>query len=138
MAKTDTPVFDLLADMTADSIEASTLDAETLMLVRIAALVAVDAPPASYLMNLGVASELDVGVEQVRGVLTAVAPIVGTARVASAMGKIVTALDWSSRSRSSRRRSRPEAIGGRLPLGRETTPAVGFRALSRRRSVVPA
>ena len=93
MAKTDTPVFDLLADMTADSIEASSLDAETLMLVRIAALVAVDAPPASYLMNLGVASELDVGVDQVRGVLTAVAPIVGTARVASAMGKIVTALD---------------------------------------------
>jgi len=78
--------------MTADSIEASSLDSETLMLVRIAALVAVDAPPASYLMNLGAASELDIDADQVRGVLAAVAPIVGTARVASATGKIVRAL----------------------------------------------
>ena len=69
-------ILDLLAGMTADSIEASNLDPETLMLVRIAALVAVDAPPASYLMNLGAASELDVDAEQVRGVLAAVAPIV--------------------------------------------------------------
>ena len=66
---TDTPVLDLLAAMTADSIEASTLDAETLLLVRIAALVAVDAAPASYLMNLGAAQELDLDMEKVRGVL---------------------------------------------------------------------
>jgi 4-carboxymuconolactone decarboxylase len=89
---TDTPVLDLLAEMTADSIEASSLDSETLMLVRIAALVAVDAPAVSYLMNLGAAGEIGVDEEQVRGVLAAVAPIVGTARVASATGKIVQAL----------------------------------------------
>ena len=89
---TETPVLDLLAKMTADSIETSSLDPETLMLVRIAALVAVDAPPASYLMNLGAASEIGVGDEQVRGVLSAIAPIVGTARIASATGKIVRAL----------------------------------------------
>jgi 4-carboxymuconolactone decarboxylase len=88
----ETPVLDLLASMTADSIEASSLDAETLMLVRIAALVAVDAPPASYLLNLGAAGELDIDAEQVRGVLAAVAPIVGTTRVVAAMGKIVRAL----------------------------------------------
>ena len=39
-----TPVLDPLASMTADSLEASSLDTETLALVRIAALVAVDAP----------------------------------------------------------------------------------------------
>jgi alkylhydroperoxidase/carboxymuconolactone decarboxylase family protein YurZ len=88
----ETPVLDLLARMTADSIEASSLDPQTLMLVRIAALVAVDAPPASYLLNLKVAGELDVDAEQVRGVLIAIAPIVGTARVASATGKIVRAV----------------------------------------------
>jgi len=88
----ETPVLDLLASMTADSIEASSLDPETLMLVRIAALVAVDAPPVSYLMNLGAAGEIGVGEDQVRGVLVAVAPIVGTARVASATSKIVRAL----------------------------------------------
>jgi len=79
--------------MTTDSIEASSLDAETLTLVRIAALVAVDAPAVSYLMNLAAASELGVDAEQVRGVLAAVAPIVGTARVASATGKIASALE---------------------------------------------
>ena len=88
----ETPILDLLARMTADSIEASSLDERTLMLVRIAALVAVDAPPASYLLNIGVASESGVDEEQVRGVLAAVAPVVGTARVASATGNIVRAL----------------------------------------------
>ena len=88
----ETPVLDLLASMTADSIEASSLDPETLMLVRIAALAAVGAPSISYLMNLKVASELDIDAEQVRGVLAAIAPIVGTARIASATGKIVEAL----------------------------------------------
>ncbi len=51
------------------------------------------APPISYLMNLGAASELGIEPEQVRGVLAAIAPIVGTARVASATGKIVEALE---------------------------------------------
>jgi 4-carboxymuconolactone decarboxylase len=88
----ETPVLDLLASMTAESIEASSLDERTLMLVRIAALVAVDAPPVSYTMNLGLAGEAGIGAEDVRGVLAAVAPIVGTARVASATGKIVRAL----------------------------------------------
>ena len=89
----DTPVLDLLASMTADSVAASSLDPATLILVRVAALVAVDAPPVSYLLNLVVASEVGLDAEQVRGVLAAIAPIVGTARIASATGKIVDALD---------------------------------------------
>src|SRR5262245_35465656 len=90
---TDTPVLDLLAKMTTDSLEASSLDPQTLMLVRLAALVAVDAPPASYLMNLGMAAEIGVDVDQVRGVLAAVAPIVGSPRVAAATGNIVRVLE---------------------------------------------
>jgi 4-carboxymuconolactone decarboxylase len=89
----ETPVLDLLASMTAQSIEASTLDPQTLVLVRVAALVAVDAPSFSYLMNLGAVGRVGIDAEQVRGVLAAVAPIVGTARVASATGKIADALD---------------------------------------------
>lgn len=88
----DTPVLDLLASMTADSLEASSLDPQTLALVRIAALIAVGAPPASYLLNLGAAADLDVDAEQIRGVLAAVAPIVGTTRVVAATGSIVRAL----------------------------------------------
>jgi 4-carboxymuconolactone decarboxylase len=89
----ETPVLDLLASMTADSLSASDLDPETLMLVRIAALAAVDAPAVSYLLNLGAASDVGVDAEQVRGVLAAIAPIVGTARIASATGKIADALE---------------------------------------------
>lgn len=89
----ETPVLDLLAGMTADSIDASSLDLETLALVRIAALVAVDAPAVSYLLNIGAAGEIGIDPEQVRGVLAAVAPIVGTARVASATTKIAAALE---------------------------------------------
>jgi 4-carboxymuconolactone decarboxylase len=88
----ETPVLDLLAQMTADSLEATTLEPETAMLVRIAALAAMGAPPASYLLNLGAAAEVDIGEDEVRGVLTAIAPIVGTARIASATGNIVRAL----------------------------------------------
>ncbi len=90
---TDTPVLDLLASMTADSIEASSLDPDTLMLVRIAALVAVDAAPMSYVANLEVASDLEIDPDQVRGVLAAVAPIVGTACIVSALSNIASALD---------------------------------------------
>ena len=89
----EAPVLDLLKSMTADSLAASSLDVETLALVRIAALAAVDAPPVSYLLNLEAASQIGIDPEQVRGVLAAIAPIVGTARVASATGKIVDALD---------------------------------------------
>ena len=120
---TETPVLDLVASMTADSIAASGLDPETLMLVRIAALAAVDAPPVSYLLNLEAAGEVGIDAEQVRGVLAAIAPIVGTARVASATGKIVKALGVAIRlaeleeRRTSNKRSavcRPSSEG-RLP-----------------------
>ena len=88
----DTPILDLLGRMTADSMQTSTLDEQTLMLVRVAALVAVDAPPASYLLNLGAAGEVGVSSDQVTGVLSAVAPIVGTTRVVAAAGRMVKAL----------------------------------------------
>jgi 4-carboxymuconolactone decarboxylase len=88
----ETPVLDLITGMTAGSAAASGLDPETLMLVRIAALVAVDAPAVSYMLNLDAAAELDIDPERVRGVLAAIAPIVGTARVASATAKIAEGL----------------------------------------------
>ena len=91
-SSSETPVLDLLGTMTEASVEASRLDRETLMLVRIAALVAVDAPPVSYLLNLGAAADIDMDVDKLRGVLAAVAPIVGTPRIASATGKIVETL----------------------------------------------
>jgi hypothetical protein len=87
----ETPILDLLAGMTALSFEASSLDEQGIMLARIAALVASDAPPISYMLNLGVADQVDIDVDQLRGVLAAIAPIVGTARIATALGNIVKA-----------------------------------------------
>jgi alkylhydroperoxidase/carboxymuconolactone decarboxylase family protein YurZ len=91
----DRPVIDLLMKMTADSLEASDLDDRTLMLVRIAALIAVDAPAASYLLNVGAAADSGIDAEQIQDVLAAVAPVVGTARVTAAIGHIVEALGFA-------------------------------------------
>jgi alkylhydroperoxidase/carboxymuconolactone decarboxylase family protein YurZ len=82
-----------LAGMIASSFESATLDHRTLMLVWLAALVAIDAPSESFLMNLGAASQGDVKLEQVHGVLEALAPIVGGPRVVSATIKITTLLE---------------------------------------------
>ena len=88
----DTPVLDTLAEMTAVSVANSNLEAREHMLVRIAALVAVGAPPSSYLLNAGTAADVGVTLDDVQGVLVAVAPIVGTARVVTAGGNITRAL----------------------------------------------
>ncbi len=66
-----------------------------LLLVRIAALAAVDARPVSYLAHVGPATDAGVTVEDVQNVLVAVAPIIGTARVASAVINITEALGFA-------------------------------------------
>ena len=88
----ETPVLDTLADMTAASLARNTLAPRELMLVRIAALVAVDAAPASYLMNAEAAQEMGVTADDIQGVMIGVAPVVGAPRVVSAAGKILRAL----------------------------------------------
>lgn len=88
----ETPVLDLITSINASAIEASSLELDDQIMTRIAALVAIDAPPASYLMHLGAAGETGLDAEQVQGVLCAIAPIVGTARIVSAAGKIMRAL----------------------------------------------
>ncbi|HEY5845337.1 MAG TPA: carboxymuconolactone decarboxylase family protein [Microlunatus sp.] len=90
----DTPVLDTLADITAVSVARGTLEAREHVLSRLAALVAVDAPAASYLLNFGSAADVGVTTDDVQGVLIAVAPVVGTARVMSAAGNITKALGF--------------------------------------------
>jgi hypothetical protein len=90
--QSETPVLDTLTDMTAASVGRSSLDEKTLMLVRLAALASVDAPPVSYLTNLSVGAQEGLEVGDIQQVLVGIAPIVGTARVASAAGKMTRAL----------------------------------------------
>jgi alkylhydroperoxidase/carboxymuconolactone decarboxylase family protein YurZ len=82
-------------EMTAASIERTDLDAASLVLVRLAALAAVDAPAASYLMHVGPAAESGLTLDQVQDVLVGVAPVIGSARTISAAAKIVEALGFA-------------------------------------------
>ncbi len=84
MAVGEAPVLEALIDINAVSLARTELDPVPLLLVRLAALAAVDAPAASYLMHVGAAAESGVTVEDVQDVLVAVAPIVGAPRVLSA------------------------------------------------------
>lgn len=90
----DTVVIDTLADMTAASLERCTLGAREHMIARLASLVAVDAPAASYLLNAGTAAEVGITLEDVQGILVAVAPIVGAPRVVEAASNIAAALGF--------------------------------------------
>jgi alkylhydroperoxidase/carboxymuconolactone decarboxylase family protein YurZ len=89
------PLLDTVMEMTAASMSNSNLGARELMLVRLAALAAVDAPPASYLLNLAAAADAGLTLEDARGVLIAVAPIIGTPRTVSATGSITRALGFA-------------------------------------------
>ena len=73
----DRPLLDTLADMTAASISRADLADRELMLVRLAGLVAVDAPPSSYLLNIGPAVDSGLTLEDAQSVLVTLAPIVG-------------------------------------------------------------
>ncbi|MEU3255716.1 carboxymuconolactone decarboxylase family protein [Streptomyces sp. NPDC006997] len=91
----DAPVFDTLVQMTLNAFERSGLDPQTYLLTRIAALVAMSASPASYLLNVGAADQIGVPVEEIRGTLVAIAPVVGSARVVTAARGIEDAFGLS-------------------------------------------
>jgi hypothetical protein len=95
MAEEETPVLAALADITAVSLERSTLEPREFMLARIAGLAAVDAPAASYLLNAGTAMDVGITLDDVRGLLIAIAPIVGTPRIVAAASNLSTALGFA-------------------------------------------
>jgi 4-carboxymuconolactone decarboxylase len=86
------PLLDVLSAMTAAGAVETELDPATQLVVRFAALVALDAAPASYLFHFGAGADAGLTLEDARQVLIAIAPLVGTARVVSATSKIARAL----------------------------------------------
>ena len=93
MATGESPVLEALVEINAVSLARTELDRRSLMLVRIAALVAVDAPTSSYLLHVGPSVDAGLTAQDAEDVLVAVAPIVGAPRAASAAVKIAEALD---------------------------------------------
>jgi len=89
---------DLLAaglEVRADWKARSHLDDRSYALVKLAALIALDAPPASYVWQVGNALAEGVTPEDIVGVLIAVAPQVGGPRLVSAAPEIMVALGLS-------------------------------------------
>jgi 4-carboxymuconolactone decarboxylase len=75
--------------------ERTGLDARTFALVKIAALIALDAPPASYAWQVANAVGDGASPEDILAVLRAVAPQVGGPRVVAAAPEIMVALGLS-------------------------------------------
>ncbi|MET0522096.1 MAG: carboxymuconolactone decarboxylase family protein [Jiangellaceae bacterium] len=95
MATGEAPVLEALIDINAVALARTDLAPATLLLARIAALAAVDAPPASYLLHIGPAIESGVQLNDVQDVLVAVAPIVGAPRILKAAAAITEALGFT-------------------------------------------
>jgi 4-carboxymuconolactone decarboxylase len=75
--------------------ERTGLDGRTFALVKIAALIALDAPPASYAWQVANALEDGATPEDILAVLRAVAPQVGGPKVVAAAPEIMVALGLS-------------------------------------------
>ncbi len=71
----------------------SGLDPRVFGLVKIAALIALDAPPASYAWQIAQALESGATADDILGVLCAVAPQVGGPRAIAAAAELMVALD---------------------------------------------
>jgi 4-carboxymuconolactone decarboxylase len=82
-------------EMRAEMQERSGLDPRSFALVKVAALIAVDAPPASYLWQVSNALDAGCTPEELIGVLRAIAPQVGGPRVVAAAPEIMVALGLS-------------------------------------------
>ena len=87
--------MDLLAEgleMREEWRQKSGLDQRSYALVKLAALVALDAPPASYQWQVANAMAVGVSAKDILGMLFAIAPQVGGPRVIAAAREIMLAL----------------------------------------------
>jgi hypothetical protein len=94
LAISDDAFVGLLSADTRVNLAASRLGENTHALVQIGALVAVDAAPPSYMEVIEAALQCDTTVDEIVGVLIAVMPAIGVARVVSAAPKLGLALGY--------------------------------------------
>jgi 4-carboxymuconolactone decarboxylase len=95
VATGDTSLMEELLGLREAQLERVGLDGRTFALVKIAALIALDAPPASYAWQIGNALAEGASPEDILAVLRAVAPQVGGPRVVAAAPEIMLALGLS-------------------------------------------
>lgn len=92
LAEYDAGAVDALRAMRLDLEARSGLDERTMELVRLGALVALGAPPDSFLAHVRRAASQGVPASEIWGVLLAVAPLVGVPRLIGAVPSITAAL----------------------------------------------
>jgi alkylhydroperoxidase/carboxymuconolactone decarboxylase family protein YurZ len=92
VATGDTTLLEEALGLREAQMEANGLDPRTFALVKIAALIALDAPPASYAWQVGNALNDGATPEDILATLRAVAPQVGGPRVVAAAPEIMVAL----------------------------------------------
>ena len=107
----------LIVDMTESdekNLEASGLDPRSHALVRIGALLALGASPASYASVVRLAERAGVSPGEIAGVLVAVAPYIGIARTVSAAPELALALGFDVDDLIERGLDRPGGVMTRL------------------------
>jgi alkylhydroperoxidase/carboxymuconolactone decarboxylase family protein YurZ len=92
LATGDVSVLDEALALRDAEMASSILDTRTIGLVKIAALIALDAPPASYVWQVGNAIAEGTSPEDILAVLRAVAPQVGLPKIVAAAPEIMVAL----------------------------------------------
>jgi 4-carboxymuconolactone decarboxylase len=95
--ETTVSVYEILASLARDdgsgvSAMPCALDTRSMALVRLAVIVAMDAPAPSFRSVVSTALQAGATVDEVVGVLIGVAPAVGVARVSSAAPKLARAI----------------------------------------------
>ena len=94
LAIADDAFVDDLLPNNAANVAASTLDAKTHALVRLAALIAIEVEPPAYMWTLEAARRAGATDDEIVGCLIAVLPAVGIARVVSAAPKVGLGLGY--------------------------------------------
>ena len=92
MAESNPELIERLIGAQIQNIENSGLDPKTHALVRIASLISVGAPSASFAWQVSLARESGARADEIAGVLVAVAPTAGLPRVVAAAPEIADAL----------------------------------------------
>jgi alkylhydroperoxidase/carboxymuconolactone decarboxylase family protein YurZ len=95
LAVGDVEVLEEALELREASQERSGLDPRSFSLVKIASLIALDAPPASYLWQVTNALAAGATPQDILGVLRAIAPQVGGPRAMAAAPEIMVALGLS-------------------------------------------
>jgi 4-carboxymuconolactone decarboxylase len=88
----DSAIAELVSIRVEEAVDASDLDAKSFALVNLAALIATGGDDASYVLHVATAIDAGASVDEVTGVLTAIAPNVGVFKMVAAADPLATAL----------------------------------------------